>query len=363
MDTQPRRIRAADVPHIPVTVPGSTGYELVNGELVAVMPATRTPSWVAGEVFGTLDPRHTLVAEMSRWGRRFVSGPMRVLRLPVHHDFRDLRLTPAERNDSLYRTPLFLLVEGPAAKFQIRLRDEEAHHLVTRRLPALMDAERGLPIDVPGPLRPHLADTPFHQEMQTAIGQFAGFADYARRHRDVIARFGEALGATHDSDQLMRLIVEAAIEATNASGGILVGTSGELVKAGNPDKGAERIEVRQAAHIGAPIETAQIRLCRLHLMKDVLERAGELADIGIRAGPGFVVRPDAQTVHQVVARADPQDQVALIEGRAAADSRHKVHAAAAERSRRAYIRRSGSRRGHRQAHRGQRYRVHDLIFA
>jgi Uma2 family endonuclease len=51
MATEPRRIRAADVPHIPVTEPESTGYELVDGELVPVMPATRTPSRVAGTVF------------------------------------------------------------------------------------------------------------------------------------------------------------------------------------------------------------------------------------------------------------------------------------------------------------------------
>src|SRR5438445_7204193 len=44
------------------------------------------------------------------------------------------------------------------------------------------------------------------------------------RLRDVISRFGEALGATHDSGQLMRLIVEAAMEATNAAGGVIVGT-------------------------------------------------------------------------------------------------------------------------------------------
>lgn len=83
---------------------------------------------------------------------------------------------------------LAFLVSLQRLKFQIRLRDEEAHHLVTRRLPALMDAERGLPIDVPGPLRPNLADTPFHQEMQTAIGQFAGFADETRQRADRAAK-------------------------------------------------------------------------------------------------------------------------------------------------------------------------------
>jgi diguanylate cyclase (GGDEF)-like protein len=70
------------------------------------------------------------------------------------------------------------------------------------------------------------------------------------RLRDVISRFGEALGATHDSEQLMRLIVEAAMEATSAAGGVLVGTSGELVKSGSPDTGIARMEVPlQAGHL------------------------------------------------------------------------------------------------------------------
>src|SRR6266496_1391277 len=63
------------------------------------------------------------------------------------------------------------------------------------------------------------------------------------RLRDVTSRFSEALGATHDAELLMRLVVEAAMEATNAAGGVIVGTSGSLVKAGFPDKGAERLEV------------------------------------------------------------------------------------------------------------------------
>jgi len=63
------------------------------------------------------------------------------------------------------------------------------------------------------------------------------------RLRDVTSRFGEALGATHDAEQLMPLIVEAAMEATNAVGGVLVGTSGSLVKAGFPERGAKRLEV------------------------------------------------------------------------------------------------------------------------
>ncbi len=42
---------------------------------------------------------------------------------PTLQPFADPRLSPAERSDSLYRTPLYLLLEqGPPAKFQVRLR-------------------------------------------------------------------------------------------------------------------------------------------------------------------------------------------------------------------------------------------------
>lgn len=42
---------------------------------------------------------------------------------PILTPFADPRLSPAERSDSLYRTPLFLLLaQGPPAKFQVRLR-------------------------------------------------------------------------------------------------------------------------------------------------------------------------------------------------------------------------------------------------
>ncbi|SFL25095.1 sulfate adenylyltransferase [Geodermatophilus ruber] len=51
----------------------------------------------AAAVFGTTDPAHpgvhTLLHETHPW---YVSGPLAVLALPTHHDFRSLRHTPAE---------------------------------------------------------------------------------------------------------------------------------------------------------------------------------------------------------------------------------------------------------------------------
>jgi diguanylate cyclase (GGDEF)-like protein len=112
------------------------------------------------------------------------------------------------------------------------------------------------------------------------------------RLRDVISRFGEALGATHDSDQLMRLIVEAAIEATNASGGVLVSTSGELVKAGSPDKGTERIEM--------PLQAGALNFGRLTLFGDTFEDEDRMTIASLASHA--VVALDNARLHRIVER-------------------------------------------------------------
>ncbi len=61
------------------------------------------------------------------------------------------------------------------------------------------------------------------------------------RSREATARFGEALVATHDPAQLIRVIVESAVEATGAQGGVVLGPNGELARAGDPDGAAETI--------------------------------------------------------------------------------------------------------------------------
>jgi Uma2 family endonuclease len=48
--SNPRRLRAADVPNIPVDDPLVSGYELVDGELVPVMPSYRRHSWCRFEI-------------------------------------------------------------------------------------------------------------------------------------------------------------------------------------------------------------------------------------------------------------------------------------------------------------------------
>ncbi len=93
---------------IPVTLPVEPGPDIQLGQdvalrnakndLLAVMTIEDIYEWdrdeVAQKVFGTLDLRHPLVAEMHRWGKLNISGRLRVLQLPKHYDFQDLRLTP-----------------------------------------------------------------------------------------------------------------------------------------------------------------------------------------------------------------------------------------------------------------------------
>jgi diguanylate cyclase (GGDEF)-like protein len=63
-----------------------------------------------------------------------------------------------------------------------------------------------------------------------------------QRLRDATLRFGEGLGASHDVDQLLRVIVESAVEATDATGGTVTGPSGETFSWGSLEEAPERIE-------------------------------------------------------------------------------------------------------------------------
>ena len=66
--------------------------------------------------------------EMQRWGAVNLSGRLRVLALPPRHDFRDLRLTPAET-----RARLADLGASKVVAFQTRNPLHRAHEELTRR--------------------------------------------------------------------------------------------------------------------------------------------------------------------------------------------------------------------------------------
>jgi diguanylate cyclase (GGDEF)-like protein len=63
------------------------------------------------------------------------------------------------------------------------------------------------------------------------------------RLREANVRFGEALAATHDVDQLLRVIVETVVETTGATGGLVVGLAGEVIQSGTLSERGERFEL------------------------------------------------------------------------------------------------------------------------
>jgi len=103
-----------------------------RNEILAVMTIEEIYEWdlfeTSRQVFGTEDARHPLVAEMHGWGRRNISGPLQVLKLPTHYDFRELRLTPAETRQRLAQ-----MGRENVVAFQTRNPLHRAHEELTRR--------------------------------------------------------------------------------------------------------------------------------------------------------------------------------------------------------------------------------------
>jgi sulfate adenylyltransferase len=103
-----------------------------KNELLAVLTIEEIYEWDLQEaarlVAGSTDQRHPLVAEMHRWGPVNLSGRLRVLQLPKHYDFQDLRLTPAET-----RARLAGFERQNVVAFQTRNPLHRVHEELTKR--------------------------------------------------------------------------------------------------------------------------------------------------------------------------------------------------------------------------------------
>ena len=136
------RLASGELFPIPVTLPIANDNRVIldqevalldsRNEILAVMRIEEIYEWdlssTCRQVFATEDARHPLVAEMHGWGRRNISGPLRVLKLPTHYDFRELRLTPGETRQRLAR-----MGRKNVVAFQTRNPLHRAHEELTRR--------------------------------------------------------------------------------------------------------------------------------------------------------------------------------------------------------------------------------------
>lgn len=126
---------------IPITLPVdddapvAVGRDVVlrgpRNEILAVMAVHEIFDRRAEEaerVLGTCDTRHPLVAEMAGWGRRAISGPLRVIDVATPRDFRELRRTPRA-----VRAILESFGRPDVVAFQTRNPMHRAHEELTRR--------------------------------------------------------------------------------------------------------------------------------------------------------------------------------------------------------------------------------------
>ena len=104
------RLTSGHIFPMPITLPISEDADVEigkdialrdsNNRILAIMTVEEKYAWdreeISQKVFGTLDPRHPIVAEMHRWGPLNISGPLEVIEIPPHFDFKAIRRTPAE---------------------------------------------------------------------------------------------------------------------------------------------------------------------------------------------------------------------------------------------------------------------------
>ena len=82
----------------------------------------------------------------------------------------------------------------------------------------------------------------FNQMAAQLEGRLEDLEDERRRLREANARFGDALASSLDPEQLRRIIVESAVEATQADGGVVIAEDGSYVETGDVGAGGERLD-------------------------------------------------------------------------------------------------------------------------
>jgi two-component system cell cycle response regulator len=118
------------------------------------------------------------------------------------------------------------------------------------------------------------------------------------RLQDAISLFGEALAATHDIDQLLRVVLDAEVEATGASGGMVI-VDGRVAAEVGAFEGADRIEI--------PLRAGELNFGQLVLIAD--ERfTDEQTLMAVSLAGHAVVALDNARLHGIV------EHQALVDG-------------------------------------------------
>lgn len=87
----------------------------------------------------------------------------------------------------------------------------------------------------------------FNEMAEQLEARMDDLEDERRRLREANVRFGDALAAALDPQQLRRVIVESAVDATQADGGVVIAEDGSVVEAGDVDAGGTRLDFELTA--------------------------------------------------------------------------------------------------------------------
>jgi diguanylate cyclase (GGDEF)-like protein len=141
------------------------------------------------------------------------------------------------------------------------------------------------------------------------------------RLREALARFSEALAATHDAKELQRIVAAAAAEATSARGSRIVSADGSVVASGDADADGERLIL--------PLTASGERFGTLELVGDSFSKEQRMNAASLAAHA--VVALENARLHGMVERQALVDGLTgLANRRAASDALH-AEAARAER--------------------------------
>ncbi|MGZ8783457.1 MAG: diguanylate cyclase, partial [Gaiellaceae bacterium] len=133
--------------------------------------------------------------------------------------------------------------------------------------------------------------------------------DERRRLREANARFGDALASALDPEQLRRVIVESAVEATKAGGGVVIAEDGSYVETGDVGTGGERLDFE--------LSTGRRSFGRLLLVGDDFD-AEERMTAASLAGQAVVALENAR-LHGIVERQALVDGLTSLANRRQAD--------------------------------------------
>jgi diguanylate cyclase (GGDEF)-like protein len=131
--------------------------------------------------------------------------------------------------------------------------------------------------------------------------------------REAVARLGEALAATHDAKELLRIVAATAVEATSARGGRIVSADGSVVASSDADAEGERLIL--------PLAASRERFGTLELVGDSFSKEQRMNAASLVAHA--VVALENARLHGLVERQALVDGLTgLANRRAASDALH-----------------------------------------